>query len=336
MDFDLRLLRHARALAEEGSFARAARSQHLTQPALTRSIQELERRTGIKLFDRNKGSVVPTDLGRVFLAHARELLGHAEALDREVATLRGAGSGSLVVGSGTFPTAIFVAEGIAAFLRENPDVAVRVVNENWVALVAALRRRELDLVVSAAPPPAEAADLVVQTLSFRQGRFLVRPGHPLLAKPDPSLADIVAWPLICTGRLPAVLTDHLLRARSGARSRQPLPDVACDSSEMMRHIARTTDHVLLSVLSANAEALEAGQLVALPLVDPTIGSTFAILRLQARTLPPVADALARAIAAADRDAARIGRELAATGAGAVAPGKRATRRRNSVAASSRR
>ena len=158
MDFDLRLLRHARALAEEGSFARAARGQHLTQPALTRSIQELERRTGIKLFDRNKGRVVPTDLGRVFLAHARELLGHAEALDREIATLRGAGTGSLLLGSGTFPTAIFVAEGVAAFLRENPDVAVRVVNDNWVALIAALRRRELDLVVAASPPPEEGAE----------------------------------------------------------------------------------------------------------------------------------------------------------------------------------
>jgi DNA-binding transcriptional LysR family regulator len=120
MDFDLRLLRHARALAEEGSFSRAARAQHLTQPALTRSIQELERRTGIKLFDRSKGRVVPTDLGSVFLAQARELLGHAEALDREVATLRGSGTGNLVLGSGTFPTAIFVADAVAAFLRENP------------------------------------------------------------------------------------------------------------------------------------------------------------------------------------------------------------------------
>ncbi len=94
MDFDLRQLRHARALAEEGSFARAARTLHLTQPALSRSIQELERRTGIKLFDRNQGRVEPTDLGRVFLAHARGLLGHAEALDREVATMRGTGTGA--------------------------------------------------------------------------------------------------------------------------------------------------------------------------------------------------------------------------------------------------
>jgi hypothetical protein len=103
--------------------------------------------------------------------------------------------------------------------------------------------------------------------------------------------------------------------------------------EMMRHIARTTDHVLLSVLSANPDALAAGQLVALPLVDPAIGSTFAILRLQARTLPPVADALARAIAVADRAAARIGRELAVAGPAAVARRKGAARSRSGATAS---
>ncbi len=311
MDFDLRLLRHARALAEEGSFARAARAQHLTQPALTRSIQELERRTGIKLFDRSKGRVVPTDLGSVFLAQARELLGHAEALDREVATLRGSGTGNLVLGSGTFPTAIFVADAVAAFLRENPDVAVRVVNDNWVTLVAALRRRELDLVVAAPPPPEEGTDLAVQTLSFRQGRFLVRPGHPLLDKPDLTLADVVGWPLICTGRLSASIADRLLKARSGARKRHSLPDVACESHEMMRHIARATDHVLLSTLSANAAAVARGEVIALPVVDPAIGATFAILRLESRTLPPIADALARAIDGADRAALGIERDLAA-------------------------
>jgi DNA-binding transcriptional LysR family regulator len=312
MDFDLRLLRHARALAEEGSFARAARSQHLTQPALTRSIQELERRTGIKLFDRNKGRVEPTDLGGVFLAHARDLLGRAEALDREVATLRGSGTGRLVVGSGTFPTASFMAEGVAAFLRENPEIGVRVVNDNWAALVAALRRRELDFVVAAPLPPEEGTDLAVQPLSFRQGRFLVRPGHPLVGRGDPSLADIVAWPLICTGRLSAPITDRVLRARSGARARQPLPDVACESHEMMRHVARTTDHVLLSMLSANTAAVAAGELVALPLVDPAIGVTFSILRLESRTLPPIADALARSIVTADRATLEVERTLAAT------------------------
>ncbi len=93
---------------------------------------------------------------------------------------------------------MFMAEAVSAFLRRNPRVDIRFVNDNWVGLVAALRRRELDFVVAAQPAPEEAADLVIQPLSSRQAYFLVRPGHPLLAKPELSLADIVAYPIICS------------------------------------------------------------------------------------------------------------------------------------------
>jgi DNA-binding transcriptional LysR family regulator len=310
MTFDLRLLRHARALAEEGSFARASRNLHLTQPALSRSIQELERRTGIKLFDRNKGRVEPTDLGRVFLVHARELLGRAEALDREVAMLRGSGTGSLVVGSGTFPTAMFMAEAVSAFLGKNPNVGIRLVNDNWVALVTALRRRELDFIVAAPPPAEESTGLATRPLSFAQGYFLVRPGHPLLSKRELSLTDIAACPIICTGRFTAPLAAVLIAARRSTDAGRPVPDVACESHGMMRHIAAATDHVLLSSLAASAKAVACGDLVPLPVVDPRIGATFAIIRLEARTLPPVADELIREVIIADRAADDVARELA--------------------------
>jgi DNA-binding transcriptional LysR family regulator len=311
MDFDLRLLQHARALAEEGSFARASRTLHLTQPALSRSIQELERRIGIKLFDRNQGRVAPTDLGRMFLARARELLGRAEALDREVATMRGSGTGSLVVGSGTFPTAIFMGAAMSAFLGKNPDVGIRLVNDDWAMLVAALRRREVDFIAAAPPPPEESSGLVSQPLSFVQGYFLVRPGHPLLARHDVGLADIVAYPIVCTGRLTVPLAALLLAARTERDRGRSMPDVACESHEMMRHIVRATDHVLLSSLAANAQAVDRGELVPLPVVDPRIGVTFAIIRLEARTLPPVADELIREVIAADRAAFTVANKLAA-------------------------
>jgi DNA-binding transcriptional LysR family regulator len=309
MDFDLRLLRHARALAEEGSFARAARTLHLTQPALSRSIQELERRTGIKLFERSKGRVEPTDLGRVFVAHARELLGRAEALDREIEMLRGAGTGKLVIGSGTLPSGMFVPAAVGAFLRRNPDVGIRVVNDNWVALVAALRRRELDFIVAAPPSGDDASGLVTQLLSPWQGYFLVRPGHPLLARRGVTLADVVAHPIICTGRLPAPLATLLLAARANGSGGIPLPAIACESNEMMRHLAAATDHVLLSTLAAHAAAIAAGDLTPLPVVDPRIGVTFAIIRLEARTLPPIAADLMRDIVAADRAAFARTRQL---------------------------
>lgn len=312
MDFDLRQLRHARALAEQGSFARAARTLHLTQPALSRSIQELERRTGLKLFDRAQGRVEPTDLGRTFLAHARELLGRAEALERETATLRGTGTGALIVGSGTFPTAMFVAEGVSAFLRRNPGVGIRLVNDNVMALVTALRRRELDLVVAAQPAIEEAADLAVRPVARRQGMFLVRAGHPLLARPALALADLGRHPIICTGRLTPPVADVLLEVRGTPHPARPLPDVACESVEMMLRIARTTDHVLLSTLAANAEAIDAGMLVPLPLVEPRLEVGFAVIRLQGRTLPPIADDLVDDLIAADRVTAEVERVRMAT------------------------
>jgi DNA-binding transcriptional LysR family regulator len=337
MDFDLRLLQHARALAEEGSFVRASRTLHLTQPALSRSIQELERRIGITLFDRNRGRVEPTDLGRLFLAHARELLGRAEALDREVATLRGSGTGSLVVGSGTFPTAMFMAEAVTTFLRRHPSVGIRLVNDNFVALVAALRRRELDFVVAAPLPKEESFGLATQPLSFVQGYFLVRPGHPLLSRREISLADIMVCPVTCTGRLGAALATTLRAARKGEDAGRSVPDVACESHEMMRHIVRATDHVLLSALAANAPAVDRGELVPLPVVDPRIGVTFAIIRLEARTLPPIADELIREVIAADRAAFVVARELAARlprRTSAPSSATRAIKRRRDAAVSS--
>jgi len=310
MDFDLRLLRHARALGEELSFARAARTLRLTQPALSRSIQDLERRTGMKLFDRGNGRVEPTDLGRVFLAHARELLGRAEALDREVALLRGSGAGSLVVGSGTFPTVLFVTAAVSSFLRTNPNVSMRVVNDNWVGLVNALRRREVDFIVAAIPADGEAADVVTRPLSLRQGRFLVRPGHPLLSRRKLALADVVAYPIISTSRLTSSIVDRVLQVRKDHEVKRPLVDVGCESTEMMRLIATATDHVLLTLLGANVDTIERGELVALPVTDPRIGATFGVMYLRAHTLPATAEELIASVIAADSASAKLERALA--------------------------
>jgi DNA-binding transcriptional LysR family regulator len=316
MDFELRQLRHARALAEEGSFARAARRLHLTQPALSRSIQELERRTGIRLFERNKGRVEPTALGSVFVAQARQLLGHAEALDREVASMRGTGTGVLVVGSGTFPSALFMADAVGAFLRRNPGVGIRLQNDNWAALVAALRRREVDFIVAAEPGADESADLALRPLSTRQAHFFVRPGHPLLATREPSLADVVAHPLVGTARLSLELTSMLLTARRAGDAYRLVPEVGCESHEMMRRIASTTDHVLISSLALSAQAIDAGELVLLPLVGPRLLVRFAVTRLQGRTLAPIAEELIGDIVAADRASAAAERALAGSIPGA--------------------
>jgi hypothetical protein len=79
---------------------------------------------------------------------------------------------------------------------------------------------------------------------------------------------------------------------------------------MMRAIVLGTDHIMLSTLALHASAVESGALVPLPFVDPRFATAFAVLRLQARTLPPIAGELIHAIVANDRASAAQDRELA--------------------------
>jgi len=85
MLFDLVRLRHVVALASQRSFTRAAEQLHISQPALSRSISEFERRADVRLFERNRGGIELTAVGRQVVAQAEDLLRSAEAIDLNVA-----------------------------------------------------------------------------------------------------------------------------------------------------------------------------------------------------------------------------------------------------------
>jgi DNA-binding transcriptional LysR family regulator len=310
MDFDLRQLRHARALAEEGSFARAARTLHLTQPALSRSIQMLERRVGFLLFDRSRARVEATDLGCLFLGHARHVLDGAAALDREVALMRGASSGSLVLGAGTFIAAMSLERAIGAFVARHPGVSMRVVNDNGSDLLGRLRTGEVDLYAGSQPVGADRDGLAIVPLQARTGRFFVRPGHPLAARASITVDEVLRAPLVAPSRLPPHLVDMMLRAR-GDDCGGPFPAFACESIEMMRTVATASDLVLLASASMVAEHVENGRLVPLPVRGALPTQEFGVVRLSGRSLPPVADVLVEEIVASDRCSAQAERALEA-------------------------
>ena len=97
------------AVADRRSFIRAAEQVHLSQPALTRSIQAAEAELGLLLFDRGTQEVVPTPAGEFIVARARQLVFDNRCLERDIALYRSLELGDTAFGVGPFPAATFLA-----------------------------------------------------------------------------------------------------------------------------------------------------------------------------------------------------------------------------------
>ena len=119
MSVDLHLIRHALALAKHGNFRRAAQALHVSQPTISRNIAALERSLGVRLFDRTRSGVEPTEFGRLVLERGRDLLAGAADLRREVGLRAGLDSGSLAVSAGPHPFEISVVHALTRLVAEH-------------------------------------------------------------------------------------------------------------------------------------------------------------------------------------------------------------------------
>jgi LysR family transcriptional regulator, transcriptional activator of the cysJI operon len=133
------------AVARAGSFRRAAEAVHLSQPALSQHVAELERGLGARLLDRRARSVTLTEAGRILEDHALRLLATLAGAREAIAELDGLGRGSLIVGASTTPGIYLLPGVIGAFEREYPAVSVRLRIANSSVIEEQVRANELDL-----------------------------------------------------------------------------------------------------------------------------------------------------------------------------------------------
>jgi len=311
MDVDLRLLRHARALADLGSFARAAKAMSITQPALSRSIQTLESRVGAQLFRRSTTGVELTDAGRLFLEHARDLLARADALAREVDLIRGIDTGAITIGSGPYPAELVVAQAVGRNSRNGAPGRFRLVVSDPVSIVALLGKRELDVAIAETSIVPPGADWSVAPLNRHQGYFVVRPGHPLTAVNAPTIPQILAFPTVMTGRLPPRILEPLLKRhpRVGA-TLKAFPTIAVESPAMMKTIVASSDAVAPLPLAVVADELAGGALAVLDRVEPWLHLQFGVIHLRRRNLPPAALAFLEVLREVDEEVMGLGSKLA--------------------------
>lgn len=144
-------LRYVCAIAETGSFSRAAERCKIAQPSLSQQVLKLEEDLGVKLFDRLGRSIRITEAGRAFLPHARSILEQMESARSSVANKNADVRGNVAVG--VIPTiAPYLMPGYAAaFANRYPDARLRILEETTPNLVERLRDLSIDLAILALP-----------------------------------------------------------------------------------------------------------------------------------------------------------------------------------------
>ncbi|MCJ2370909.1 transcriptional regulator CynR [Pseudomonas sp. RGM 3321] len=259
---DVVLLRHIRyllAVADHGNFTRAAEALHVSQPALSQQIRQLESSLGVQLFDRTRRSVVPTDAGRVYLDHARRCLLELEAGKRALNDVSDLSRGQLRLGvTPTFSEYLIAPlidrfsalyPGVAIILTELPleqitealisdalDLAIGFAGSHAVEIDSQpLFDEQLCLVMAKSAPEKQAALTLedLQTLRFA----LLAPGFatrrlldawcqmqnfkPTVGLEANSIAILLK--VVAQGRMATILPDAIVHEQPGLREVQTIP-----------------------------------------------------------------------------------------------------------------
>lgn len=183
---NLRSLQHFVLLAERLNYSRAADELGITQPTLTRSIQALEQRLGLKLFDRDRGGVQLTPAGERTAERARHILMDASDLEQQ-SRQSGAGlSGRVRFGMTPMPAHALLHTILSERLKSAPAVVNEVVVRTGEALWGMLMAGEIEFFASADPPLHDLSRVNVEVLGSSPLCLLVRRDHPLLSDPTTS------------------------------------------------------------------------------------------------------------------------------------------------------
>ena len=194
-------LRHAVSVAEHASFRRAAATLRISQPALTKSIQALEADLGVKLFERRRDGVIPTDFGKLVLEHAHDMVQVESEFMRRINLLAGLETGSLKVALGPLPSAMSAYPAAGALLSKHPNLRISFQASAWREVTQAVIEKKVDLGIAELSGALLDDSLQTELVGQHRAHFCCRAGHPILRKRAIALEHLLQYPWATT-RLP--------------------------------------------------------------------------------------------------------------------------------------
>ncbi len=281
-----RQLRVFAEVARRLSFVRAAEALHLTPPAVTMQVKELEAGVGLPLFDRRGRSVSLTTTGEYFLVYAKRMLATLKDAENAMARLRKVEGGVLNVGL-VSTAKYFIPRLLAQFCAEHPAVEVRLqVSGNREQLLALLHEGEIDLAVMGRPPKEMATRS--EPFAAHPLVFVAPIGHALLGREAVTVAMLEGLPFIVRERGSG--TRRAMEDFFSAHSFSPRIAMEMSSNETIKQAVMAG--LGLSFLSLHTLGLElqSGLIARLEVEGTPIVKTWNLVHLLSKVLSPAAEA----------------------------------------------
>lgn len=281
------------AVAQQGTLGRAAETLNLSQPALSKTLNELEQLTGTRLFERGRLGAQLTLVGEQFLTHAVKVL---DALNTAGQALnRKEGLSSDIVRIGALPTAALgiLPSVIGQFHQQQKDITLQVATMNNTMLLAGLKSGEIDIGIGRMSDPELMSGLNYELLFLESLKLVVRPGHPLLQE-TVTLSRVMEWPVVVSpkGTLPRQNAEALLQSQG---CKIPTGCIETLSASLSRQLTVDYDYVWFVPSGAVKDDLRRGLLAALPIPTQGAGEPIGILTRVDATLTAGCQTLLSAI-----------------------------------------
>ncbi|ENU9462120.1 LysR substrate-binding domain-containing protein, partial [Salmonella enterica] len=229
------------AVAQQGTLGRAAETLNLSQPALSKTLNELEQLTGTRLFERGRLGAQLTVPGEQFLTHAVKVL---DALNTAGQALnRKEDASADVVRVGALPTAALgiLPAAIGRFHQQQKSTSLQVATMNNTMLLAGLKSGEIDLGIGRMSDPELMGGLNYELLFLESLKLVVRPGHPLLQETI-TLSRVMEWPVVVSpkGTVPRQNAETLLQSQG---CKMPAGCIETLSASLSRQLTVDYDYV---------------------------------------------------------------------------------------------
>ncbi|TGC90521.1 LysR family transcriptional regulator [Salmonella enterica subsp. enterica serovar Wilhelmsburg] len=263
------------AVAQQGTLGRAAETLNLSQPALSKTLNELEQLTGTRLFERGRLGAQLTVPGEQFLTHAVKVL---DALNTAGQALnRKEDASADVVRVGALPTAALgiLPAAIGRFHQQQKSTSLQVATMNNTMLLAGLKSGEIDLGIGRMSDPELMGGLNYELLFLESLKLVVRPGHPLLQETI-TLSRVMEWPVVVSpkGTVPRQNAEALLQSQG---CKMPAGCIETLSASLSRQLTVDYDYVWFVPSGAVKEDLRQATLVSLPVPTQSAGEPKGIL-----------------------------------------------------------